>query len=137
MKPAVHFLSMVLFIIGILNHYPQLEWQALWFFIGGFCIDFDYYLFYVYTTKKYNIKGMLKHYNDHRNDNGQIRIFHTVEFVLLMLTGSVYYTFISYVFIGMTIHLLLDIFHLVVIKKHYKRRYYFITNWVRETFIIK
>lgn len=135
MRPQIHFLSSVILIFIVLKLYPDLGLKALWLFVGAFLIDFDYYLFYLYTTGGYNLKRALEHYEKHRKDTYQIRVFHTLEFLALMLIGSFYYQFLKLIFIGMILHVILDLFDLVFIKKNYRRRYFFLTNWVREKLI--
>ena len=137
MRPQFHFLSSVLLIFAALKVYPDLGMNALWLFIGSFGIDFDYYLFYIYVTGDYNLGRMLKHYEKHRTDTGQIRIFHTAEFLILMTVGSFYFKFIKLTLVGMVLHILLDLLDLIIMRRNYRRRYFFITNWIREKFIIK
>jgi len=135
MKPTTHLFSVLLFTLLGLYYLPGFTWiHAFWLFIGGFGIDFDYYLFYVYTTKNYNLKKVFHHYYTHKKDNHQLRLFHTIEFITIMIISTHYLTFTHYLLIGMSIHLLMDWFDLIIIKKRYTRRYWFTTNWLRENF---
>ncbi len=135
MKPHVHLISSVLFLVLALQVFPELGMQVFWFFIGGFGIDFDYYLFYLYQTGDWHLKKMLQHYSHHKRDDGQLRLFHTIEFLLLMLLGSFYSFFIQLIFIGMLLHVALDWFDLLVMKRRWRRRYFFFTNWLKEKLI--
>lgn len=135
MKPRVHLINSILFMAIALRVFPELGMQVFWFFIGGFGIDFDYYLYYSYVTKDFNLGKMLEHYREHYKDDGQIRLFHTIEFLALMLIGSFYFFFVKLIFIGMLMHVALDWFDLIAMKKRWRRRYFFFVNWAREKLI--
>ena len=94
--------------------YPFFSWNILIIFAGGVLIDIDHYLWYVYKFKKislfecydYFIDGMRK---DRINKNlGILLIFHTIEFIAMMLALSFFNELALIFTIGLLSHYLLD-----------------------------
>lgn len=103
--------------------YPVFGVKSLLVFLGGFFIDIDHFfwnmikfrnlnIFEAYEFHNKNIKN-----NDFTNVTGILLIFHTLEFLLLML----FLSFISEIFLlvtyGLILHLLLDGMHIASLKK--------------------
>src|SRR3989344_9077428 len=120
MKTSVH-LAVSLILAAML--YPLFKWDVLFILVGGVLIDVDHYLWYIYRYKKFNI---IKSYNfflkniernDFTNVYGVLLIFHTIEFLLIMVVLSFYSEFALIFTIGLLSHYLLDVIFMYSISK--------------------
>lgn len=120
MKPPTH-LIFALFLAALL--YPIFNWKVLFILAGGVLVDVDHYLWYIYKYKKFNIINSYKFYlknievNDYSNVYGILLIFHTIEFLLLMILLSFYIEFALIFTIGLVLHYLLDLIFLYILPK--------------------
>ena len=134
MKPLSHL--MFSSILAILL-YPLYNWKVLFVLAGGFLIDIDHYLWYIYRYKKFNLIDSYRFYmknievNDFTNVMGILLIFHSVEFLLVMIILSFYNEYVFIFTIGVILHYLLDLIFLFI----YTRR--FIVNHSIIWWIIK
>ena len=108
----MHFLSALILAVIL---YPTFEWKVLLIFIGGFLIDIDHYLWYAYKYKKLDLHDCYTHYavdsykNNFKDVRGDLLIFHTIEFLLMMVILS-FYTELALMFtVGLLLHYLLDL----------------------------
>jgi len=89
MRTWVHLLVSLL-LAAIL--YPTLGWKVLFILAGGVLIDIDHYLWYVHKHKKFGLIGCYNNFtieaekSDWKNVNGILLIFHTIEFLLIIIT---------------------------------------------------
>jgi len=103
---------------------PFIGYQALWIIFGGFFIDVDHYFYYAFRHKTLSIP---RAYHYHKRERGAkyepdiLHIFHTVEFLLLVvlfiiitysLKWHFFFSFFTFTFIGMLFHLILDLLHM-------------------------
>lgn len=83
---------------------PELGLQ---FFIllvaSGVLIDLDHLVYFGI----YGFKGLKK---DFRKSNPHFFMFHTFEFILILIIGSFFFFWVFPVFLGVAIHLISDIF---------------------------
>ena len=121
MKSWAHFLfSSIVAII----FYPLFKWKILLILAGGVLIDIDHYFWYILKYKDFNIINSYKFYiknietNNYKNVIGILLIFHTIEFLLVMIILSYYFEFAFIFTIGLLSHYLLDYtFLYFVVKK--------------------
>ena len=105
--------------------YPIFQWKVLLIFVGGVLIDADHYLWYIYKYKKFNLVDSYKFYlknmeiNDFSNVTGILLIFHTIEFLLIMVLSSFYIKFAFIFTIGLLSHYLLDLIFLYSVPKRF------------------
>ena len=121
METWVHSLASLI-LAAIL--YPFFGWEIISVFVGGVMIDIDHYIWYVYKLRKYNplkcytyfIKDLEK--NDWKDVQGNVLVFHTVEFFAICIILS-FFNAIAFLFtVGLIGHYLLDlIWHLRVSKR--------------------
>ena len=120
MKVWVHFVFSLL-ISGIL--FQWFGWKVIFVLAGGVLIDIDHYLWYVYKYKKLSVYGAYKSYLDglERMDFmaniGILLIFHTIEFLIVMVGLSFYSTIFLLFTIGLLSHYILDFIFLYFIAK--------------------
>ena len=120
MKTWVHSaLSIVLCIL----FYPTYKWEILFIFAGGVLIDADHYLWYIARFKKWNLIKCYDFFiadvrkNRWKPISGSVLVFHTIEFLIIMILLSFYNSFALMFTIGLLGHYLLDfIWHISVPK---------------------
>ncbi|MBI2659143.1 hypothetical protein HYX05_03555 [Candidatus Woesearchaeota archaeon] len=120
MKPLAHLLSSLILALSLI---PILKWNALLVLAGGFLIDIDHHFWYVYRYRKINIFKAYKFFikpMDEKNFKsvaGILLIFHTAEFLLIMLALS-YISKIALAFtIGLLLHYALDLCYLYFVAR--------------------
>ncbi len=113
-----HFFTSIILTVIM---YFFVSWYAIWAFVGGYLIDFDHYLWSLYTTRSFSIKKSYNaHYGRHKKDDYErdlLHIFHTWEFWLVMVAGAIgsylaglkfFYYMFAITFLGMAMHLAMD-----------------------------
>jgi len=139
MKVWVHFVFSLA--IGIIL-YPIFGWKALFVLAGGVLIDLDHYLWYAYRHKKANFFEAYKYYlknlekNDFTSDIGILLVFHTIEFLALMIVLSFYGEAFFLFTIGLLLHYLLDAVFLYFVAKRLIADYSLV-HWVLKNKIQK
>lgn len=122
MRPWVHFLVSVILAIVF---YPLFNWRVLFVFSGGFLVDIDHYLWYILKYKKFNVIECYRFFaieaeeNKYKDVIGSLLIFHTIEFLLLMLMLSFYIDLALIFTIGLLAHYLLDLIFLYFVPKRF------------------
>ena len=122
MKTWVHFAASLI-LAAIL--YPLYNWKVILVFAGGVLIDIDHYFWYIYKYRKFNIfqaykfflKNMIK--RDFSSVSGILLIFHTIEFLLIIVILSIYLDFIFIFATGLLLHYLLDLIYLYSVPKQF------------------
>lgn len=87
--------------------------KAVYFYIGSIMIDIDHYPLYVFETKSLSIKGMFRHYDGLLEKVKNIPylalcMFHTIEFLIILVFFSFFSNIIFYALLGILFHLVLD-----------------------------
>ena len=114
---SVILASMMYFFVGF---------HSLWIIVGGYLIDFDHYLWYVYIRRNFSLKNAYYYHLDRHKqkdyEKDLLHIFHTWEFWLIVLAGAIgsyvenleffFYAF-SMMLLGIILHISLDFTHLV------------------------
>ena len=120
MKPLAHFFSSLILALSL---FPILKWNALLILAGGFLIDIDHYFWYVYKYRKINIFDSYKFFikpMDEKNFKsvmGILLVFHTIEFLMIMLVFS-YLSKLAFAFtIGLLLHYTLDLLYLCFVAR--------------------
>ena len=103
--------------------YPVFGWKIIFIYVGGVLIDIDHYLWYIYKVKDLDIFKCYKYYiESHKiknfdKDKGALMIFHTVEFLLLIVFLAFYFEIALAFFTGLIVHYILDIIFLIFVVK--------------------
>ena len=122
MKPLAHFFSSLILALSL---FPILKWNALLILAVGFLIDIDHYFWYVYKYRKINIFDSYKFFIKPMNEKsfgsvmGILLIFHTVDFLMVMLALS-YLSKLALAFtIGLLLHYALDLLYLYFVAQRF------------------
>lgn len=103
-----HFLSCIILSLIL---FPFYSYYSLLILIFGLFIDIDHYIYDIIKTKKLSLINSYKmHMDKNRTAKDQLHIFHTIEFMLLLLLISFYNnTYLSLIIIGFVLHIILDV----------------------------
>lgn len=105
--------------------YPLFGWKISLIFIGGVFIDIDHYFWYAYYYKDLNLFKAYKHFlipmekRDFTVNLGILLIFHTIEFLALVLVLSFYSEYALAFGIGLLFHYILDLIFLLFVAKKF------------------
>lgn len=103
--------------------YPIFSWKVLLVIAGGVLIDLDHYLWCICKYKKYNffdcyrlfaVESKKRNFSDVK---GLLIIFHTIEFLLIMVILSFYFELAFIFTIGVLSHYILDLIFLYFVPK--------------------
>lgn len=135
--PTHFFYSLILAVIL----YPVFKWKAAFILAGGVLIDIDHYFWYVCKYKKINFLGCYRHYLERMDEHkvmeniGILLIFHTIEFLSIMIFLS-FYSDLAFIFtIGAISHYLLDLIFLYRVPKRFIANHSIIL-WLAENKIV-
>lgn len=122
MKPKTHLILGTLFSIIFYLIYPQVSsinfillWLSTWLLV-----DLDYPTIYALKNKDFNPRKFLDYYKkrlviwkkldrkEKRKFKYNIRFFHSLEFLVILIVFSLYFNFISYIILGFLFHMILD-----------------------------
>ena len=117
MFPRTHFIITLILSIVL---YPLFKLNVLWFFLSGFLIDFDHYLYYVLKYKTLNFSKAYSYYLK-KQDELFLMIFHTIEFWILLLILSSFSMIFIFLLIGLLPHLTMDYIEMISGKDLNKR----------------
>ncbi len=122
MNVIIHLLTSIILSFVL---FPFVGYHSLWAVVGGFLIDFDHYLYYIFAFKSLSLKKAYVYHDniDKRKTkvNDILHIFHTIEFwlfmILVIILSYIYdIKFIFYMFLitllGMALHIILDFIHI-------------------------
>ena len=122
MKTSVHVI--VSAILAALL-YPVFKRHVLFIFAGGVLIDIDHYFVYAYKYKNFSLFDCYYHYIKNMQDPAQkenlgiLLIFHTTEFLFVMVVFSFYNAYALVFTIGLLVHYLLDLIYLYTVPKKF------------------
>ena len=121
MKTSVHLVASAI-LAAVL--YPIFQWNVLLIFVGGVLIDIDHYFWYIFKYKKFSLFSCYKHLavevekNKWKDVIGALFIFHTIEFLLMIVLMSFYNKHALIFLTGLSVHYLLDfIWHCYLPKR--------------------
>lgn len=138
MKTWIHFLVSLIIALFL---YPFFGWKVLFILVGGVLIDIDHYFWYVFKFRKLNIIHCYKFFLE-RFDKikikeliGSLLIFHTVEFLAIMIIFSFFSEIIFFSLIGLISHYVLDLIFLYTVPKQLIANHS-ITSWIIKNKIL-
>ncbi len=97
--------------------YPFFGANSALIIIGGFLIDVDHYILHIFMFKDISLKNAyyyflnLKNIKQHQKQRPALCIFHTAEFMLLLLFLSFYSILFAILLGGVVLHVVLDLIH--------------------------
>jgi len=120
MIPLYHFIASLV-LAAIL--YPFYGVNVLFIFVGGFLIDLDHYLWYIYKNKGFNPINAYKFYlkmlkeKSFNQKRKYLLLFHSAEFLVLMVIFAFYSKIMFIILIGLLYHYALDTITILFISK--------------------
>jgi len=140
MMPKHHVVLGAGFALLICLIFPKVpQYDYLLVFLASFLIDFDHYIIAALKLKSFNLKKaynynllqgkkLLEARKKGKREKGDLFIFHTVEFMAIVLILGLYWNPFLYVLLGMIFHVILDIIYLEKKEMLYTREFSFI-HW--------
>ena len=122
MRTWVHF-AVSLIIVLVL--YPFFSWKVMLILISGVLIDIDHYFWYIYKCHKLSLLDCYKHFtveaenSNWKNVTGILLIFHTIEFLLIIIFLSFNNQIGALFLAGLLPHYILDIIWLFSVPKRF------------------
>lgn len=103
------------------------------FFLASVFIDVDHNIFYVYRKKDWNFKNAYRFYKKlPLKHKPVVHIFHTIEFIILILVLSYLWSSFIFIFLGIVLHSIIDIIIMLYEKRIIGREFsllrYLLTN---------
>ncbi|HIH42242.1 TPA: hypothetical protein HA246_01220 [Candidatus Woesearchaeota archaeon] len=112
MYPYQHFISCIILSIVL---WPFFGALSLLCFIGGFLIDIDHNLWYMYKYKTWNGLKAYQYYTklakERKSDGRSIMVFHSIEFSTIVFVLSFFYNPVALILLGLIMHWILDSIH--------------------------
>ena len=118
MLPIVHIAFGILLSIIL---YPIFGFYIIIIFLSSFLIDVDHFLWYGFKYKNWNLKDSYKFYIENTKYKDVLHIFHTIEFLILVILLTLYFRFFLFILIGIGLHYILDAIYTITHKKYGKR----------------
>src|SRR3989344_7600316 len=88
--------------------YPVFGPVTLWILVGGVLIDVDHPLVYLARFRNFSLKKVVHYFESNKDLMPALFIFHTVEFLAIMVVLSFFYRPALWFTIGMFVHYLAD-----------------------------
>lgn len=109
MKIYQHIIFSIIFLLIL---YPFFSYYSFIPFIASLLIDIDHYFYYIKTKKSLNIKSCYTFFGKFEKYEGPIifflAIFHTYEFLIIMIILSFFNEILALITVGLIFHLILD-----------------------------
>lgn len=101
--------------------------------LSSILIDFDHYLYYIIKKKDFSLKrAYIWHERLDKFHKPMMMVFHTVEFLILVLILSYFNRIFIFIFIGMIFHSILDMLDMLKKGIFYAREYSLIRYLVSD-----
>ncbi|MDP7115505.1 MAG: hypothetical protein QF632_04715 [Candidatus Woesearchaeota archaeon] len=104
MQPITHVIVTTVIVIVL---WPYFGWLALAAYLTGVLVDSDHIFEYFKHHKQFSY-SKLKQYYKTTNFQGILNVFHTIEFLVLLLFLSFYHEFFIILTISFIIHWAMD-----------------------------
>ncbi|MBU0628509.1 MAG: hypothetical protein KKC75_04920 [Nanoarchaeota archaeon] len=114
MFPSTH-LIVSLILAAIL--FPFVGINSLIIIVGGVLIDLDHVIYYWIRFKDINLKNAYNYCKniaqteEFKKKKKVFMLFHSVEFIAIIIILSFYYTFLWMLVVGIIVHLIMDIIY--------------------------
>lgn len=134
MSPLIHLLLAIPLCFILFPFYGWKVWIVL---VSSVLIDIDHPPVYFLIFKRFNIKRVYRFFIDNAEGicDKLCAVFHTVEFLMLILILSFYFNPLFLVFIGLAYHVLIDFIGTFIKYKKIKVFSFFI--WLKRYTYLK
>ncbi len=106
--------------------FPIFKFNVIYIMIGGFLIDSDHYLYYIFKYRSFNLRKAYHSEKDFKATSGRIYIFHLIDVLILCVILSFYSKIFLLFTIGLIPHHIMDYYMLKYIEKNLKHRIFFL-----------
>ena len=115
MLPKTHIILGAIFSIFIFFIFKITIFQAALIFFASFLIDFDHYLWYIFKKNDFSSKRAFKIFIEELRfpKKPLFMVFHSLEFLIFIFILSYFWTYFSFILIGLIFHSILDIIDLL------------------------
>lgn len=118
MLPKWHILLGAVFSLVLFLAFNVSPFNSLLVFLASVLIDLDHYMWYVQRKKDLSLRRAYIWAKKHMNPPKPFfHIFHTIEFLILILVLSYFFNFFLFIFIGMIFHSILDLMEMIYNKQ--------------------
>ncbi|VVB83534.1 Uncharacterised protein [uncultured archaeon] len=131
MHPKIHLIIGIIFVIILHIFFSQITLAELSIiFLSSFLIDGDHYLYYFIREKNINPFKCYNWYKEHlkktltlsmaerKKEYTGFYLFHGIEpLTAIFLLGTYVFPFLIFVFIGLSLHMIVDVPHEYYIKR--------------------
>lgn len=119
----------------LLLFFKQINFQYLLVIVlSGFLIDVDHIFNEIYKKTIFKPKKFVRYWFDIANKyTGELYLFHTYEFFLLILILSLYNKLFLFIFIGLVIHFIAD----GITNNNYTRSFKWVKNYSVILYLFK
>lgn len=113
------------------------EAGILAFAVGGILVDIDHYLLYVQRTRRFDIRGMFRYFDDLQPIQKTIPyvglcLFHTVDFFLLVGVLALFHPILLPFLAGCLFHFVIDLIDLYVKGVPFIRPFFLLEHAIRR-----
>ncbi len=140
MLPKYHILYGAIFSLLIFIIYPKIGIGAALIFLSSVLIDVDHYFVYVFRKRDLSLRRansyfltsrplIKKYLKQGKNPKAPLMIFHTMEFLFLILILAFYNSFFLLLLSGFLFHSLLDMVDIYLDFNTLSPRYFLITSY--------
>lgn len=91
--------------------FPFFKFNVIYIMVGGFLIDIDHYLWYIFKYRDFNIKKAYKLSKD-KSITYRIHVFHLIEILIICVVLSFYSETFLMLLIGLIPHYIMDVYHM-------------------------
>ncbi|MBU0894629.1 MAG: hypothetical protein KKF48_03285 [Nanoarchaeota archaeon] len=124
MRPSEHIFLGIIFSLFLFIFFPKIGFIGfLLIFLSTVLIDIDHYVYYVYKKRDLSLKKARKwnlelgkkcfyliQNKKQKNFHGVFCFFHGIEIIIIMFFLSIFSRIFLFISLGLTFHLLLDIY---------------------------
>jgi hypothetical protein len=134
MNPFWHFLFGAILSLFLLFLFPEIGIINISIlFFSSILIDADHYFFYIYEKRGFNLRKAYSYFLNNKKKMKELEghfpsfsrssffIFHGLEVILLVFLLSFLFKPFYFVFMGLSFHLILDLFEQAVYSKSFQK----------------
>jgi len=128
MLPKTHAILGAVFSVLIYFIFHVSLFNVSLIFLASVLIDFDHYVFYIQKKNDFSLKNSYNFLKkeSQKKHKPMLHIFHTLEFMILIIILSFIWQGFLFVFIGMIFHSAFDIGDFIYHKKYTAREHFLI-----------
>jgi hypothetical protein len=133
MLPKWHVIYGAIFSIFTFYLFDLSYFQAMLIFLSSVFIDVDHYFWFIQKKQSFNLReAYIYHKNLPRDHKPIMQIFHSAEFLTMVLILSFFWNVLFFILIGMIFHSILDIIEMSSRNRINSREFSFLRYLARD-----